>query len=71
MVGGGAGGRQRDQVGDLGLVRVATTHSTPGMDGQFFGRALGVAAGDQDARRGILAMHPADGLAHVVVGRRR
>ena len=39
--------------------------------GQLVGGALGVAAGDQDAGRGVLAMDAADGVAEVFVGRGR
>ena len=51
------------------LCELPTTHSTPGMRRQFLGRALRVAAGHQNAGRGIFAMHAAHGLAHVFIGR--
>ena len=65
----GRAGWQRDQFGDLRLMRIAYHPFDAGHCGQFVGRALRVAAGHQDTRGGILAMHAADGLAHVVIGR--
>ena len=63
-------GRERHQVGDLRLVRVADHPLHARHRRQFFRRALRIAAGHQDARRRILAMHAADGLPHVVIRRR-
>ena len=72
MVGRGAVGSRiagdRHQLGDLGLVRVAHHPLDARQAGQLLRRALGIAAGDQNARGGIFAMHAADGLAHVFVG---
>jgi len=36
--------------------------------GEFLGGALGVAAGDEDAGLGMVAMEFANGLAHFIVG---
>ena len=49
-------------------MRIAYHPVDPGEYGEFFGRTLGVASGDKNARRWILAMHAMHGLAHVVVG---
>ncbi len=57
-----------DQIGDRILVRIADHESHAGESRDFLGRALGVAAGDDDARLGLRAMDAADGLAKLVVG---
>ena len=56
------------QFGDLRLVGISHHPFDAGHGGQFIGRALGIAASDQNARVGVLAMYPAHGLAHVFVG---
>ena len=60
-------GRGGYQFGDLGLVGISNHPFDARHGRQFIGRALRVAAGHQDARRGILAMHAAQRLAHIVV----
>ena len=51
------------------LVRVADYLRDAEQAGQFFGRALGVAAGDHNFCMGIFAVHPADSGAGVLIGR--
>ena len=63
------GGRRHD-LRDLRLVRVAHHPLHPGHRRQFLRSALRVAARHQDPRLRILAMHPPDGLPHVVIRRR-
>ena len=46
----------RYQLGDLGLVRIPDHPFDTRQRGQLFGRALRVAAGDQDAGGAVLAM---------------
>jgi len=57
-----------DQVGDLGLVGIAYDVVDAGESGEFFGGALGVAAGDDYAGVGILGVDSADGVAGLGVG---
>jgi hypothetical protein len=59
---------RRHQFGDLRLVGIPHHPFHAGHGGQFIGRALRVASGHQDARRGVLAMHAAHGLPHVFIG---
>ncbi len=61
---------ERHQVRDLGFVRIADHPLHPGQRREFRRRPLRIAAGDQDPRRWILAVDAADGLPHVVIGRR-
>ena len=58
----------RDQLRDLSLMGITYYPFDAGHSRQLFRRPLGIAAGHQDAGRGVLAMDPAHGLAHVVVG---
>ena len=58
-----------DQLGDAGLVRVAHHPLHAGQRGNLFRRALRVAAGDQNAGGGVLAMDAPHGMAHVLIGR--
>jgi len=48
------------QVGDLCFVGMPTTHSTPSIFASFFGCALGVAAGDENASRRVFAAKHGD-----------
>ena len=61
---------RRHDLRDLRLVRVAHHPLHTGHRRQFLRSPLRVAARHQDARLGILAMYPPDGLPHVVVRRR-
>lgn len=54
----------------MGLVGVADNVRDAGESGEFFGSALGVTAGDDDARSGIAGVDFADGFAGLEVGRR-
>jgi hypothetical protein len=59
-----------DQIGNRILMRVPDDPSHAGESGDFFRRALCVAACDDDARIGLRAMDATDGLAKLVVGGR-
>ncbi len=59
-----------EQIGDFGFVGIAHHPFDAGQRGQLIGRALGIAAGDENARLRIFAMDAAHGLAHVFVGER-
>ena len=59
----GRGGRERiDELGDLGLVGIADDPGDTGEGGEFFGGALGVAAGDDYPRGMILRADFPDGV---------
>ena len=66
----GCGGRSdaADEVGDLRLVRVADHPGDARQRGELFGGALGVTAGDHNARGGILSAEVANGRAGLRVG---
>jgi hypothetical protein len=49
--------------GDLGFVGVADDEGDAGKRGEFFGSALGIAAGDDDAGGRIAGVDFADGIA--------
>lgn len=55
---------RRDRV----LVRITDDPGDSGKRGKFFGSALRVASGGDDARGGILAVNAADGFASFGVG---
>ena len=57
-----------DEIGNFCFMRIADDPIDAGKLRQLFGRALSIAAGDQDARRGIFTMDAPQRLAHVVVG---
>ena len=54
-----------EKIGDLRLVRIADDEGNSRENRQFFGSALGVAAGDDDARGGIGGVEFADGVARL------
>jgi len=60
--------RRRDEICDLGFVGVANNESDAGDSGEFFGSALGVAAGDDDFPRRVGSVGFADGVAGLGVG---
>ena len=67
---GGWGGRERfDELGDLGFVGIADNPGDAGEGGQLFGRALGVAAGDDEADAGVGGVKLSNGVAGLGVGR--
>jgi hypothetical protein len=68
VVGGGVGG---DDVADEAFVGVANDPGDAFDLGKIFRGALGIAAGDEDAGRGVVALEAADDLADVLVGRGR
>jgi len=49
-------------------MRVADDLGYAGKRGDFLGRALRVAAGDDDLTIGVFAMHTADGGARILIG---
>ena len=57
-----------NQLGDLRFVRVPDNEGDTGESGDFFGSALGVAAGDEDARGRIGRVDFADGVAGLDIG---
>ena len=66
------GGNRRerlDQRGNLRSVGIADHEGDAGEGGNFFRRALGVTAGNDDARGGIGGMDFADGVAGLGIGR--
>src|SRR5882762_11649772 len=65
----GRGGRERiDELGDLGFVGIADDPGDTGEGGQFFGGALGVAAGDDNADGGVGGVKLSNGVASLSVG---
>src|SRR5258708_38335269 len=66
--GGRGGGERIDEVGDLGLVGVADNPRDAGECGQFFGSALGITAGDDNANGGVGGVKLANGVASLSVG---
>src|SRR5882762_9613691 len=65
----GRGDRERiDELGDLGFVGIADDPGDTGERGQFFGSALGITAGDDDANGGVGGMKLANGVAGLGVG---
>ena len=57
-----------DEFGDTGLMGIANYERDAGELGDLFRGTLRVTACDEDLRRGVLAVHAADGLADVVIG---
>ena len=57
-----------EELGNLGFVGIADDEGDAGKSGEFFGGTLGVAAGDNDASRGIGGVEFADGVAGLRVG---
>jgi len=57
-----------DELGDLGLMRIADNPGDAGERGELFGGALGVAAGDDDAGGGVCGVKLSDGVAGLRVG---
>ena len=53
---------------DLRLVRIADDPRDAGKRGEFFGCALSVAAGDDDASGGVFRVNLADGIAGLGIG---
>jgi hypothetical protein len=69
---GGGGGRERiDELGDLGLVRIANDPGHAGECGQFFGRALRITTSDDNAGCGVGGVKLSNGVASLGVGRGR
>ncbi len=60
----------RNQIRDLRFVRVANHQGHAGECGNFFGGALGVAAGDDDSRGGAAGVEFADGVTSLGIGGR-
>src|SRR6266404_2482966 len=56
-----------EEFWDLGLVGIAYDKGDAGESGDFFGRALGVAAGNEDARSWIGRVNFANGVAGLSV----
>jgi hypothetical protein len=56
---------------ELMFVRVADYGGDAGQGGDFLGRALGVASGDDNSCQWVLALHTADGGAGVLIRRIR
>src|SRR5208282_1969601 len=65
---GGHLGDGLEKIGDLRLVGIADDEGDSRESGKLFGGALGVAAGDDDARGGISGVEFADGVARLGVG---
>ncbi len=63
--------RIRNNFGNSNLMRVPYHPVHPWQYSELLGRALRITASDQDARRGILAMHAMDGFAHIFVGAKK
>jgi len=59
--------RATDHFGDLRLMRISHHPFHAGHGGQFFGGALGIAAGYENARAGVFTMHAADGGAGIAI----
>lgn len=57
-----------EKIGDLRLVGIAHDEGNSRESGELFGRALGVAAGDDDARGRIGGVKFADGVARLGIG---